>query len=91
MGVRLGAPGIPRPGAVGPGRTSGWLDLAQRCGPGRWWDGLRWYVRGMLGGSAYDGYLAWHARHGDGDPMSERAYWRHRTAHQEAHPEGRCC
>lgn len=57
----------------------------------RWWEGLRWYVRGVLGGSAYEGYLGWHARHGSGEPMSERDYWRHRTEHEENNPEGRCC
>lgn len=57
----------------------------------RVWDGLRWYANGVLGGSKYEGYLRWHARHGTGEPMSERDYWRHRTAHEEQHPEGRCC
>jgi len=55
------------------------------------WAGIRWYATGVLGGSKYDGYLSWHARHGEGEPMSERDYWRHRTAHEETHPEGRCC
>ncbi|HYI58462.1 MAG TPA: YbdD/YjiX family protein [Microlunatus sp.] len=55
------------------------------------WAGLRWYARGVLGGSKYEGYLAWHGRHGEGEPMSEKEYWRHRTQHEEEHPEGRCC
>lgn len=55
------------------------------------WSTLRWFVRGVLGESAYDGYLAWHARRGHGRPMSEAEYWRSRTDHQEANPQGRCC
>lgn len=58
---------------------------------GRLWAGLRWYASGVLGGSKYDGYLGWHARHGDGPPLSEKAYWRHRTEHEERNPQGRCC
>ena len=55
------------------------------------WAGIRWYATGVLGGSKYEGYLSWHSRHGAGEPLSERDYWRHRTAHEERHPEGRCC
>ena len=58
---------------------------------GRAWATVRWYVSGVLGGSKYEGYLAWHARHGKGQPLSEKDYWRHRTEHDERHPQGRCC
>ena len=57
----------------------------------RVWDGLRWWGRGVLGGSKYEGYLAWHSRHGTGEPMSEKDYWRHRSQHEEDNPSGRCC
>lgn len=64
------------------------MDKVAAC---RAWDAVRWYVNGVLGGSKYDGYLAWHARNEVGEPMSEKDYWRHRTRHEEEHPEGRCC
>ncbi len=57
----------------------------------RVWSALRWWGSGVLGGSKYDGYLAWHRRHGMGEPMSEKDYWRHRSQHEEDHPSGRCC
>jgi uncharacterized short protein YbdD (DUF466 family) len=63
--------------------TGGWV--------ARTWASVSWYATGVLGGSKYDGYLSWHARHGDGPPMSEKEYWRHRAAHEDQHPEGRCC
>lgn len=46
---------------------------------------------GRARGSKYDGYLAWHARHGEGAPMTEKNYWRHRAEHEERNPQGRCC
>lgn len=55
------------------------------------WRSFAWYVKGILGENAYDGYLAWHGRHGTGEPLTRSAYWRARTDHQERHPEGRCC
>ena len=72
-------------------RAFGSSDSAPWPGLRRVWAGIRWYASGVLGGSKYDGYLSWHARHGDGEPLSEKDYWRHRTAHEENHPEGRCC
>lgn len=66
-------------------------EAIQWVGLRRVWAGIRWYASGVLGGSKYEGYLSWHARQGEGEPMSERAYWRHRTEHEESHPEGRCC
>lgn len=54
--------------------------------------GLAWrYLKAVLGEDRYDGYLAWHRQHGTGEPMTAAEYWRSRTDHQEAHPEGRCC
>ncbi|HCT14452.1 CstA-like transporter-associated (seleno)protein [Corynebacterium nuruki] len=62
------------------------------AGPGRRLLGVRDYLEGLLGGGQYRNYLAWHRRtQPGGDPMSEREYWRHRYAHEDAHPEGRCC
>lgn len=52
---------------------------------------VAWYLRGVLGGSAYQSYLDWHGRGGCGEPMTEAQYWRSRTDHQEANPQGRCC
>ena len=66
-------------------------DLVRSGGVRRLWAGIRWYASGVLGGSKYEGYLSWHARHGEGEPLSEKDYWRHRADHQEKHPEGRCC
>ncbi len=58
-------------------------------------DGVRalwWFFRGVLGEHAYEQYLAHHQRCGaPGPPMTEREFWRARTDHQEAHPQGRCC
>jgi uncharacterized short protein YbdD (DUF466 family) len=53
---------------------------------------LWWFFRGVLGEHAYEQYLAHHQRCGaPGPPMTEREFWRARTDHQEAHPQGRCC
>lgn len=57
----------------------------------RAWRGVVWYLDGLLGGSAYAGYLAWHRRHGTGPPLAEAEYWRRRSDHQDHHPQGRCC
>lgn len=58
----------------------------------RGWRAARWWCRGVLGADAYERYLAGHARSGhDHPPMSERAFWRARTDHQERNPQGRCC
>lgn len=55
------------------------------------WSTLRGFTQGVSGGGEYERYLAWHARHGSGEAMGRSAWWRHRTDHQESHPEGRCC
>lgn len=50
-----------------------------------WW-------RGVIGADLYDRYLDHHRRSGhDHPPMTEREYWRARTAYQESNPQGRCC
>ena len=90
-GVATGDPELRRPETGsstdrGDGSAPSVAGRAQRI-----WASLRWYASGVLGGSKYEGYLSWHARHGDGPPLSEKEYWRHRTAHEERHPEGRCC
>jgi uncharacterized short protein YbdD (DUF466 family) len=59
---------------------------------------LAWFLNGMLGGDAYEKYTAHHrAVHADrpaGDVaalMTEREFWRDRTAREEQNPQGRCC
>ena len=60
--------------------------------PTSWWARARWFVSGVLGGNAYDAYLAYHARTGCGaPPMTKGEYWRARMDHQDANPQGRCC
>lgn len=50
------------------------------------------YLNGVLGGDVYQRYLEHRERTHPGEPvLSEREYWRARHAHEEAHPEGRCC
>ncbi|RII41845.1 DUF466 domain-containing protein [Galactobacter valiniphilus] len=54
--------------------------------------GVGRYLNSVLGGDRYARYLEFHARHHAGaEPLSEREYWRAYHAHQDAHPEGRCC
>ena len=79
--------------AMGPPLMTGTVPATSATAGRLWriWAGLRWYASGALGGSKYEGYLSWHARHGEGEPLSEKEYWRHRTAHEQQHPEGRCC
>ncbi|MDR2254924.1 MAG: YbdD/YjiX family protein [Arthrobacter sp.] len=61
-------------------------------GPLTWLRGVGRYLNGVLGGDRYARYLEFHARHHAGTaPLSEREYWRAYHAHQDAHPEGRCC
>lgn len=60
-------------------------------GPG-WWARVRWFVKGVVGESAYESYLGHHARSGcPTPPMTERDYWRARSDWQEGNPQGRCC
>ncbi|TRW47307.1 YbdD/YjiX family protein [Georgenia yuyongxinii] len=52
----------------------------------------RWYVRELLGDSAYDKYVArHHLEHPDHEPMSQRAWWRERAEAEAVNPQPRCC
>ncbi|WP_454295632.1 YbdD/YjiX family protein [Salana multivorans] len=53
------------------------------------WRALVWWVKGVLGASAYERYLARHrVEHPDHEPLSEREFWRRRQ--DDAPPKG-CC
>ena len=52
--------------------------------------GLRWYLRAISGESRWDDYLERCRRQGD-EPMSRRAFERHRDEHRERAAQGRCC
>jgi hypothetical protein len=52
--------------------------------------GLRWYVRQVSGEAKWDEYLE-RARMEAIEPMSRRDFERHRSEHQENHPQARCC
>ncbi len=53
---------------------------------------VRWYVRELLGESAYDRYCERHRRdHPDHEPMPAREFWRDRADVQAAAPHGGCC
>jgi uncharacterized short protein YbdD (DUF466 family) len=50
---------------------------------------VRWYVRELMGDSAYERYRARHAReHPGAAPLGEREFWRRRT---EGTGTGRGC
>lgn len=70
---------------VGPLRVLG----AWAVGAGR---SIRWYMRGLMGDSAYETYLAHHRRVHPGEPpMTERQFWRDRMDEQDRNPGARCC
>ena len=54
---------------------------------------VRWYVRELMGDTAYERYLARFAvEHGDRPdhaPLSEKEFWRHRIDDQPL--DARCC
>lgn len=53
---------------------------------------MLWYIKALMGENAYQQYLQYHRdRHGDAEPMSERAFWRDKMDRQDRNPEGRCC
>jgi hypothetical protein len=56
----------------------------------RWAAGVRWYARELTGEARWDDYLARCERDGV-EPMSRRAYERHRSDHLERNPQRRCC
>ena len=52
--------------------------------------GIRWYLREATGETKWDDYLD--RCRGEGvQPMSRRAYERHRAQHKENNPQSRCC
>lgn len=52
--------------------------------------GLRWYLDQVTGESRWRDYLARCERDGV-EPMTRRAYERHRTDLREHNPQSRCC
>jgi uncharacterized short protein YbdD (DUF466 family) len=51
---------------------------------------VRWYVRELLGDSAYERYVTRHAReHPGAPPLTEREFWRSRDAGRATGPG--CC
>ena len=52
--------------------------------------GVRWYARQLSGESKWDDYLADCERRGT-EPMTRRAFERHRDQHRESSTQGRCC
>lgn len=52
--------------------------------------GVRWYAKQLSGESKWDDYLARCERDGV-EPMSRRAFERHRDEHRESGTQGRCC
>lgn len=56
----------------------------------RAWRGLRWYVRESTGEARWDAYVDRCAASGE-EPMTRRAWERHRAEHDERHAPTRCC
>lgn len=52
---------------------------------------LRWYVRELTGGGAYDRYLAAHRSQPHAQPLSRREFERRRSDLLDASPGIRCC
>ena len=52
--------------------------------------GLRWYLRAVSGESRWDDYLE-RCRRESIEPMTRRAFERHRDEHREQAAAGRCC
>ncbi|TYK44144.1 YbdD/YjiX family protein [Actinomadura decatromicini] len=48
---------------------------------------VRWYLREITGDAAYERHVARHP----GRAPTRREYERHRAAHRDHNPEGRCC
>lgn len=56
----------------------------------RAWRGLRWYVREATGEARWDEYVERCSRDGT-EPVSRRAWERHRADVREHDPRSRCC
>lgn len=56
----------------------------------RAWRGLRWYLKEVTGEARWDEYVARCAREGR-EPMTRRAFERHRAEQREHDPRARCC
>ena len=52
--------------------------------------GVRWYARQLSGEAKWDEHLARCAREGT-EPMTRRAFERHRDDHRERGTQSRCC
>ena len=52
--------------------------------------GLRWYVRQATGEAKWDEYVA-ACRAEGAEPVSRRAFERHRAEHREGSSQSRCC
>lgn len=52
--------------------------------------GIVWYLKQVTGESRWDDHLARCAADGT-EPMTRRAFERHRADHRETRVEGRCC
>lgn len=51
---------------------------------------LRWYVRQASGEAKWDEYVE-RCRAQGSEPMTRRAFERHRADHRERNPQSRCC
>jgi hypothetical protein len=49
-----------------------------------------WYLKELSGEAKWDEYLE-ACRQSGVEPMSRRAFERHRSEHAERHPQSRCC
>jgi hypothetical protein len=52
--------------------------------------GIRWYLKAATGEAKWDEYLE-RCRIENVEPISRRAFERHRAQHQENNPQARCC
>lgn len=52
--------------------------------------GVRWYFRELSGETKWDAYLERCEREGS-EPMTRRAFERHRDDHRERSTQSRCC
>ncbi len=55
------------------------------------WRAVGWWVAGVLGEHRYAHYLQHHRRHGGGEALTEREFWRAEHARADREPGSRCC